>query len=65
VARVKIEAIVDHLSLEMRKALEIAVKGEVGDVDFDPRALFKASKKAVYRKCSVWERVPDSCVDAE
>ena len=64
-AKVKIESIVDHLSLEMRKALEIAVSEEIGDVDFDPKALFKAFRKAVYRKCSVWETVPDAYVETD
>jgi transcriptional regulator GlxA family with amidase domain len=63
VARVKIEEIVDHLSSEMRRALEAAVEECAPDADIDARDLFRAFKRAVGRKCSTWETVPDHYVE--
>jgi len=62
-ARVKIEEIVDHLSSEMRRALEEAVNECARDADVDAYDLFRAFKRAVRRKCSTWERVPDQYVE--
>jgi len=62
-ARVKIEDVVDHLSSEMRRALEDAIREEIPNAEFDSYALFRAFKRAVYRKCSVWENVPDQYVE--
>jgi hypothetical protein len=65
-ARVKIEEVVDHLSSEMRKALEDAARETVqDDGSFDPDDLFRAFKRAVGRKCSTWERVPDHYVEKD
>jgi len=62
VAEVEIEEIVDHLSNEMARALEQAVKEVLPDVEFDRRTLFRAFKRAVRRKCNTWEEVPDQHV---
>lgn len=62
-AKVKIEDVVDHLSSEMRRALEAAVQEVIPDVEFDRSALFRAFRRAVGRKCSTWETVPDQYVD--
>lgn len=62
-ARVKIEEIVDHLSSEMRRALEDAVSEVIGDAAYDSYELFRAFKRAVYRKCNTWENVPDRYVE--
>jgi hypothetical protein len=62
VAQVEIEEIVDHLSNEMTRSLEQAVKEVLPEVEFDRRALFKAFKRAVRRKCNTWEEVPDQHV---
>jgi hypothetical protein len=64
-ARVKIEDIIDHLSSEMRKALVAAVENELPDAEIDAHSLFRAFKRAVGRKCSTWESVPDSYVDID
>lgn len=62
-ARVKPEGIIDHLRSEMRRALADAVKEVLPDAAVDEHALFRAFKRAVRRKCSTWEQVPDSDVD--
>ncbi len=65
-ARVKIEDIVDHLSSEMRKALEETVKSVLRpDSTFDSHELFRVFKRNVGRKCSTWESVPDHCVEKD
>jgi hypothetical protein len=61
-AEVKIEEIVDHLSSEMKRALEEAVNEVIPDARFDRDELFRTFKRNVYRACSIWERVPDRYV---
>ena len=63
-ARVKIEQVVGHLSTELRKALAQAVEEAIPDAEFDEHELFRAFQRAVGRRCSTWERVPDGDVDA-
>ena len=63
-ARVQIEAIVDHLSSEMKRALEQAVQEVLPNAEFDRNALSRAFRRAVGRKCHQWEDVPDQLVDA-
>jgi hypothetical protein len=63
-AQVKIEEVVDHLSTEMRRALEEAVGEVMPGAQFDSHELYRAFKRAVYRKCSTWERVPDQYIKA-
>jgi len=64
-ARVKMEEIVDHLSAEMKRALERAVSRTLPDVEFDRNKLYREFKRAVGAKCDTWERIPDHCVDPE
>lgn len=64
-ARVKIEDIIDHLSTEMRRALRDAVREIAPETQVDEYALFRAFKRAVGRKCSTWENVPDQHVEAD
>ncbi len=64
-ARVRIEDIVDHLSSEMRSALDDAVKRALPDAEFDAHQLFREFRRAVGRKCNTWEAVPDRFVDKE
>jgi hypothetical protein len=64
-ARVKIEYIIDHLSTDMRSALDAAVKKVLPEATFDRYQLFRAFRSAVGRKCSTWEKVPDNYVESE
>ena len=61
-AQVNIEEIVNHLSSEMRRALEDSVKAVVRGSDFDGHELFREFRRNVGRKCSTWETVPDQFV---
>ena len=64
-AKIKIEDVIDHLSSEMRRALEDAVSKHFPDHDFDTYDLFRTFKRAVNRKCNTWETVPDRFVKME
>ena len=64
-ARVKIEEVIDHIDADIRHALRDAVNECVDGASFDEYALFRAFKRAVGRKCSTWERVPDRYVETE
>jgi len=64
-ARVRMVQIVEHLRSEMRRALTEAVQRVLPDAEFDERQLFLEFRRAVGRKCSTWERVPDGYVDCE
>ena len=64
-AKVKIEEVVDHLSSEFRRALEDTLKEHFPNSDFDSREVYRTFKRAVYRKCSVWETVPDHFVEKQ
>ena len=64
-AKVKIENIIDHLDFEIRKALEATLNEHFPGQSFDSRAVFRTFKKKVYRKCNVWENVPDDYVEKE
>jgi hypothetical protein len=46
----------------MKRALEQAVHEVLPDAEFDRHALYRAFKRAVRRKCSTWEEVPDQYV---
>lgn len=62
-ARVKIEEIIDHLGTDIRKALGDAIQRTAPDAAVDRDQLFREFKRAVGRKCSAWEQVPDHCVE--
>jgi hypothetical protein len=62
-ARVKPDEIVCELSSEFTKALNDTMGKFAPGVEYSQSSLFNFFKKAVYRHCSNWETVPDSCVD--
>jgi hypothetical protein len=62
-ARIKIENVLEHLDHDLSRALEDAVHATIPNAIFDRRTLYKSFVKAAYRKCSVWERVPDRYVE--
>lgn len=64
-ARVKIEEIIDHLDTDIRKALSEAVNRTIPDAEFNDRELFRNFRRAVCRKCSIWESVLDQYVEAD
>jgi hypothetical protein len=64
-AKVKIEEIIDHLDTDIRKGLSDAVSRTIPDAEFNDRELFRHFIRAVGRKCSTWESVPDQYVEAD
>jgi hypothetical protein len=61
-ARVKIEQIIEHLDYGMKRALEDAIE-HVLRVQIDRNQLYREFCRAVGRKCSTWETVPDQYVE--
>ena len=64
-ARVKIEDVIESLDYEIKRALEDAVNRTINNARFDRNQLFREFRKAVGRKCSTWESVPDRFVEYE
>lgn len=62
-ASVKMEEIVAHLSSEVRRALEDAVRQVAPETQINSHELFRAFKRAIGRKCNTWEQVPDQYVE--
>lgn len=58
-ALIKVEDVVDHLDREFRGALKDTMQEIFPGFEFNESQLFRTFKKKVYRKCSVWESVPD------
>lgn len=63
-ARVKVEDVLDHLSSDLSRALEDAVRSRIPNASFDSRALYRDFVRAAYRRCRVWEPVPDRFVES-
>jgi hypothetical protein len=61
-AQIKIEDVVDHLSHEMKRALEATLEEHFPDQSFDRDEVFRTFKRKVYQKCSMWEKIPDNLV---
>ncbi len=62
-ARVKIQSIIEHLSQDMKRALEDAVSRALPDAQIDRTELYREFRKAVGRKASTWVNVPDQDVE--
>lgn len=62
-ASVKMEEIVDHLSTEVRRALENSVRQVAPDARIDSYELFRAFRREIGRRCSTWEKIPDHYVE--
>lgn len=64
-SKVKIEGILDHLDRDLTKALDDAIHAHLPNAQFDVKRLYKDFVKHAYRRCSVWEQVPDQYVDVK
>lgn len=62
-ARIKIQDIVDDKRTEFRRALEAAVEETIPGAHFDAHELYRAFRRAIGRKCSTWESVPDHYIE--
>lgn len=62
-AKIKVEDVLDSLDSDLRVALGNAVREVIPNAQFDERELYKAFCRAAYRRCSVWEAVPDRYVE--
>ena len=50
---------------ELKRALEAAVENEFSNLSIDRNSLFKSFVRAVRRKCSTWEQVPDKYIKVD
>ncbi len=64
-ARIKLVEIVDHLSPQVRAALDEAVERTVPGVEVDRARLYREFRRALSARAKMWENVPNSTVDAE
>ena len=64
-AKVNIEEFVDHLDLEIRKALDATLREHFPDQDFNSRTVFKTFKAQVTKKCNSWESIPNKFIRSE
>ena len=62
-ARIKVEEVLDSLGSDLRVALGRTVRNLVPGAVFDDRSLYQAFVREAYRKCSIWEEVPDSYIE--
>jgi hypothetical protein len=62
-ARIKIEAVVDHLDSEFKKALDDTMRQYAPNVRYHSSELFRFFVQRVYHHCNSWETVPDSYIE--
>lgn len=61
-AEVKVDDVVYHLNSEFKKALADTMKRFAPNVNVNIDSAVRYFQRRVYDHCSVWEKVPDSCV---
>jgi len=64
-AKVQMDELVDHLSSEIRRALEDTLAEHFPNAQVDAHEVFRTFRRAVRRKCSTWETVPDQYVEKD
>ena len=62
--KIKVEDVVYHLDSEFKKALADTMAEFAPSARYDRDKLFRYFRQRVYHHCSVWEEVPDNCVQA-
>ncbi len=63
--KVRIATIIERLDSNMRSALAEAVTEVLPGANVDSYGLFRAFVRAVERRCSTWEKVPERCVKTD
>lgn len=64
--QVNVDELFQHFSVEIRVALEQALRVSAPEVatQVDPTRFFSAFQSAIHRQCDQWEPVPDELVRA-
>ena len=62
VAQIHVEKVLYHLDHDLKRALEATIQAHFPGVVVDRNAVYKTFLKQAYKKCRVWEDVPDECV---
>jgi hypothetical protein len=63
--RVKVEGIIEHLSKDIRGALEEAVLSAYPFQTVNRDDIYREFRRALARRCRIWEEVPDSFVEKQ
>jgi hypothetical protein len=63
--RIKIDEIFEKLESNFHNALISAVQEVFPEANFDIDELFEAFKRAIRRKCNIWETVSDNYVEID
>lgn len=61
-AKIKVEDVLYHLDHDLKRALEETILEHYPNVTVDKNAVYKTFLKKAYRRCNVWESVPDNLV---
>jgi hypothetical protein len=64
-ARIKVTDIIDHLSVQIRGALDEAVERTLPGVEVDRAKLYREFRRALGARCKTWENAPNAAVDAD
>jgi hypothetical protein len=64
-ARIKPVEVFDHLTPQVRAALDEAMDKTLPGVEVDRRQLYLAFRRALAAKLKAWENVPAAAVDAD
>jgi hypothetical protein len=61
--RVNMDEVIFALSNETKRALHDAMQEVMPNATYDVDELFQAFHRAIYRRCSKWQTVPDKAVE--
>lgn len=61
-ASLKVEDAIYHLDHEFKKALDDTMRQFAPNASYSRDELFRFFLNRVYHHCSVWETIPDNCV---
>ncbi len=64
-ARIKSADVFDHLTPQIRAALDDAVERALPGVEVDRRKLYLEFRRALGARLKPWENVPNAAVDAD
>jgi hypothetical protein len=62
-ARIRMEAVVDHLDREFKQAIQAAIAQSGAAID--AQQFYVTFRQKLVMSCKAWESVPDRCVEPE
>ena len=61
-AKLNVEQLINHLDLEVRKALEATLREYFPYEEYNSRAISKTFQKELGKRCKVWENIPNKFI---